>query len=234
MRVAILLPTLGTVASTLNDWLLHMASRHDVVLLKTYSSVPVEKAFNELHAKFLESDCEWAFVLNSDECPPMDAIERLAAHDKDVCSGVCFRWVQDRGPVPVAGRWDADRGDYRYVWGEGLERIDRVSMSGVLVKRAVLEALPVGTFRHPMLDDHGLEWGSPGFAFWDAAREQGFEIWMDFNVRIHHYKEADLLEISDLMAKAGTAGRQRVIDVARGMRERGVEDGAILDALLEV
>ena len=207
MRVAILIPTLGRMESVLHDWLLRVTQRHDVVVIKTYSDVPVEKAFNRLHLTFLKSDCDWAFILNDDECPPDDALERLAAHDKDVCSGVCFRWVQGRGPVPVALRWSDEIENYTYVWGSGLERIDRTSMSGVLVKRKVLESVPVGTFRHPMLDEQGLDWGSPGYAFWDAAREMGFEIWMDFDVRIHHYKRADLLEINDLMAAARREGR---------------------------
>jgi hypothetical protein len=215
--------------SVLHDWLLRQTQRHDVVVIKTYSDVPVEKAFNRLMKKFLESDCPWAFILNSDELPPDDALERLAAHDKDVCSGVCFRWVQGRGPVPVALRRSGE--GYTYVWGEGLEQIDRVSMSGVLVKRAVLEAIPLGTFRHPMLDSEGLEWGSPGFALWDEARARGFELWMDFDVRIHHYKRTDLLEVNDLMVKSAEIGREKVLRAVAKMKAQGVPDSEIVAAL---
>lgn len=234
MKVAILLPTMGRMEAVLHDWIVRNSMRgYEVVDMKAYGVAPVEGAFNRLHKKFLESDCDYAFILNDDECPPDDAIERLAAHDKDVCSGVCWHWVSGKGPCPVSLRWNDEAEKYTYVYGSGLERIDRVSMSGVLAKRKVLEAIPVGTYRHPKLNEDGTEWGSPGFAFWDAARERGFEIWMDFDVRLHHYKSIDLLEVNDLMAGARTETVEWVADKVKGLRET-MTDAEIVGELVKM
>jgi hypothetical protein len=230
MKVAVVLPTLGRMEALLHDWLVAVSKKHEIVELKTLASRPVEMAFNQLHEAFLKTECDWAFFLNADEVPPGDALERLAGHDKDVCSGLCFRWT-DNGPTPVS--LTMKDGRYTYTYGAGLQRIDRVSMSGVLAKRAVLEAIPVGTYGHTKLNEEGTDWGSPGFAFWDAARERGFEVWMDFDVRIHHYKVCDLVEVNDLI---GAARRDAVQWVAMKAAElRGTQtDAEIVEELLRM
>lgn len=257
-KVAILLPTMGKMEAVLHDWLIGTAGKYSLLDLKSYEIAPVDKAFNMLHRRFLASDCEYAFVINDDECPEADCLERLIAADKDIVSGVCWKWDENVGPLPVAARWNEALGSFVWVQGVGLERIDRVSFSGVLIKRKVFEALPVGTYSHkataactcgwvdhlgsysrgqcpkcgaPVVVD-GTEMVSPGFLWMDAARDAGFEVWMDFSVRIHHFKAVDLLRVNDLMALARNQERSEALAAVKRLKDEGVSDEEIVAALV--
>lgn len=246
--------------TVLHDWLILTggSGKYEFVELKTYADTPVDKAFNKLHKRFLETDCEYAFIVNSDELPPMDALETLISHDKDVVSCVCFKWDTERGPLPVAARWSEKRDQFLYIFGAGLERIDRCGFSGTLIKRAVMEAVPVGTYRHEPTSccecgyvDHlnskagqtcpscgktlvvdGTELISPEFIWLDMAREKGFEVWMDFGLRMHHYKNTDLLQFNDLMVEVRKTALENMRKKVAELREGGSEDYEIVDALL--
>ncbi|MCE5190923.1 MAG: hypothetical protein LLG08_04070 [Actinomycetia bacterium] len=259
-KVAILLPTMGKMEAVLHDWLVLTAGsgKYSLLDLKTYGISPVDKAFNILHRRFLDSDADYAFVLNDDECPEPGALDRLMAHDKDIVSGVCWKWTEEQGPLPVAARWSEEAQTFYWVQGEGLEKIDRVSFSGVLMKRAVLEKVLVGTYAHLPIcacecgwADHrarkrmmdcpkcgkkliadGTEMASPGFLFMDEARRRGFEVWMDFGVRIHHYKTVDLQRVNDLMALARNETKAEVLAAVKDLAAKGVPDAEIIGALV--
>jgi len=260
--VAILLPTLGRMEAVLHDWLILTggSGKYDLRDIKTYSQIPHGKAFCSLHKQFLESDADYAFVLNDDEMPPMDALERLIEHDKDIVSCVAFKWTEERGPMPTTARWDRNQGIFVYHYGTGLERVDRCGSSGMLVKREVLETLPLGIWKHQstseckcgfvdhlgslegeqcprcgnILRDEGTMYISPEFILEDHARAAGFEIWVDFTLRMHHYKNVDLLRVNDLMVQARLEGRHLMKATIEKMRGAGCSDEEIVNAMMEV
>ena len=256
MTVSVLLPNMGKINAALHDWLVTV----DVDLLeqKTYRVSPLEKAFNVLHRRFLATDSEYAFVLNADEMPPRGALEKLIEYDKDMVSCVAPKWDEHNGPLPVASRWSEDHGAFVYLNEPGLHRADRCGFSGILIKRAVMEAIPVGTFEYkPTAEcecgwiDHraagipvcpkcgkptvvdGTYFISPEFRFEDVAREMGFELWVDFDLQMHHFVDGvDLKAINYQLMKMRDKTLSGVVERVRMLRDDGESDAEIVDALI--
>ena len=254
--IAILLPTLGDLKAPLHDWLTITAASVPIVEYKAYGVSPLEKAFNLLHRRFLASDCEYAFVINDDEVPPRGALERLLDHDKDMVSCVAPKWDEAKGPLPVASVRRDDK--FVYINGPGLMRADRCGFSGILIKRAVMEAVPVGTFEylptaecscgwidhlgrgitecpqcHSVIPQDHTYFISPEFRFLDVARELGFELWVDFDLELHHLVDGvDLKAVNRLIVEAERKTRSRIAELVRALRGDGVEDAEIVEALL--
>ena len=263
MKIAILLPTMGTICTELHQWLLLMHSMYDIVEMKTHCSTPIEKAFNNLSLQFLRSDCEYAFIINSDEAPPDRAFDTLLAHDKDIVSGLCFKWDDKHSPLPVASKWGEESQYFEYQFKDGLQQVDRCGFSGVLIKRAAFEAVPVGTYTHQssaychemdcdwadhtnefdgdecprcggfVAEDGGL-FISPEFIWLDEARRQGFEVWVDFGLHIDHYKDhINITRVNGMLVQAGRNTLASVIDIAEQRLNAGEDPGDILDSLIE-
>lgn len=255
--IAILLPNMGQIHATLHDWLRITAEQIEVEEMKTYCVSPLEKAFNTLHAQFLESDCTHAFILNADEMPPVGAIQKLLEHDKDMVSCVAPKWDDKVGPLPVAARFDEQHDYFTYLGGPGLLRVDRCGFSGILIKREVMEKIPVGTFEYTEtakcecdwvdhmamgkyevcpecgtpLVENGTYFISPEFKFEDVARELGFEIWVDFDLQMHHFVECDLYAINEQLGRMRARTLAQVLDKVRLLRGE-CTDTEIVEALL--
>jgi len=252
--IAILLPNMGTIHAALHDWLTITAASVPIVEFKTYHVSPLEKAFNELHRRFIASDCSHAFVVNSDEMPPAGALQRLLEHDKDIVSCVAPKWDEKVGPLPVACRQSGDV--FHYVNDGGLQRVDRCGFSGVLIKREVMEAIPVGTFEYTETAqcacgwiDHlardvdvcpkcgtdlavdGTYFISPEFKFEDVAREMGFEVWVDFDLQMHHFVEVDLYSINRQLMSMREKTLASLTDKVKRLRGE-CSDTEIVDALI--
>ena len=68
----------------------------------------------------------------------------------------------------------------------------------------------------------------------DAARRLGFEVWVDFGLHIHHYKDRiDLLRVNGLMVEAAQKTMKRIADIAAQRRNAGEGAEEILDSLIE-
>jgi len=256
MRVSVLLPNMGEISAALHDWLVTV----DVDLLeqKTYRVSPLEKAFNILHKRFLATDSDYAFVINADEAPPRGALEALIEHDKDIVSCVAPKWDERRGPLPVASRWDEERDAFFYLTGPGLQPADRCGFSGILIKRKVMEAVPVGSFEYTPTAECECGWVdhravgfdvcpecgaslvvdntyfiSPEFRWLDIARGMGFELFVDFDLQLHHFVEqVDLKAINRQLMAMRDRTLQGVVSRVRQLRDGGSSDAEIVDALI--
>jgi len=247
---------MGKINAALHTWLL--TADVNTLELKTYRVSPLEKAFNLLHKRFLTTDCDYAFVINADEVPPKEAIERLIEHDKDMVSCVAPAWDDQRGPLPVASRWDEDRHEFLRLNERGLHRADRCGFSGILIKRAVMEAVPVGSFEYTPTAQCECGWVdqraegittcpkcgaslvvdntffiSPEFRWLDIARGMGFELFVDFGLQMHHLVEqVDMAAVNRLLMNQRDQTLQGVVSRVRGLRDGGSSDAEIVDALI--
>ncbi len=145
-------------------------------------------ARNKVRDIFLARDHEYLFFLDSDVIAPNDIIEKLLAHEKDICAGIYLGGTNIQGQVrimPVAflfhdkeknlvripSRDEVGKGEFVEVAAAGL--------GCTLVKREVLEKI---TFRNIGASTTGGE----DAAFYKDAREKGHDCYIDFNVKCFH------------------------------------------------
>jgi hypothetical protein len=165
------------------------------------SGMPFDHARNAGCQALLSSRREWLFFLDSDVCPPPDAVHRLLAHNKPVISGVYHRRSPPHG-VPVMMR--------NYQWVTELPaanepqliEVDFVGAGCLLIHRSVLEALaqrphpPGKPWFHWRVDlDTSVPLGeavSEDFSFCQRVRrELGIPILVDCSVRCLHIGTAE-------------------------------------------
>ena len=252
-KVFIGLPNMGTVETVLSCRLREWYKRYDVTIGEATGLRPIEHAVNKLLQTYLETDCDHLFLINSDECLPSDALERLLAHDVDVVAPLGLRWNRDAGPLPCIGvREGGDVAHEASVHGitseiaaaapryiqprsgfNGLKRVDRIGNSGMLLKRKVVEAIPLGTFRIEMSEDRTEYKASEDYVWCDAIRAAGFEIYVDCDLMLDHYRKVNLAKVSELQREARARGRQDVVGALRQLLDAGASEQEAIGGVLE-
>jgi hypothetical protein len=251
------LPNLGKINTSLSrrlrQW--HCSPEYSITLAEATGIYPLEVAVNQLLSTFLKTDNEWLFLINADECLPVDALDRLLAHDVDVVAPLGLRWSCTKGPLPCVGVLEGggddelarhfenqegvqmSSGRRRYVQPTdgytGLRRCDRIGNSGMLLKRHVVESLPLGTYRLEMNDERTEVYGSEDFVWCDAIRAAGFEIWVDCDLILDHFKEVNLSIVTKLLLEAQEKGRQDTVKALKRLREAGATDTEAIESIVE-
>ena len=150
------------------------------------------------------------FCLDSDTVPPVDAIRRLLAHDKDVVGGVYPFWGHGEAIWGTAGE-DADTGErclmpYNRL-PTSLFKTEHIAGGAMLVKIGVFKKIGFPYYKSSiekiskLFSQTAFSITAEDIYFTRKAREHGFEVWCDPTVRCKHFKTVDLLELFDVMAK---------------------------------
>ena len=212
----------------------HLEGKYELTIVETTGFRPLEVSFNKLHEMFLETDCDYFFTINDDEDLQSDALDILLAHDKDIVIPLGLRWDNRQGPMPCVGvregaddvglelsrhftdldiieAIDATERPVRYInpitGYKGLKQCDRVGNSGILIKRHVMEALPVGSFRYELNENHTGVVATEDYVMCDVLRSLGFEIWVDCALVLNHFKKVNLLAVRKLMVSERLIGQ---------------------------
>lgn len=144
-------------------------------------------------------DCDAIMLCDLDQKFPVDALERLRAHDKDMISGHYMK-RQQKALVSI-WQWSLEP----YIWpyipyvnppkaGSGLHRIAASGMGCVLIKRQVVEhvasILPPGAcpFEIGKLPEAGYPQSNFGsdYRFYYMAHKLGYQLWGDPDVDCPH------------------------------------------------
>ena len=169
---------------------------------------PLDKARNVCHREFLKENYDYMFFLDARVVPPVDALDKLLAADKDMIS-ITAQTIQafegEPRLVPVAMRKAS--GGYKPHFGTGLEQVDVTTCACTLIKRTVMEKVGKRAFQHTMTDEWGTEGLSEDFYFCERVRSAGFEIWNDYTQLASHFKDTDMRTINKLMQIAYKEGK---------------------------
>jgi len=257
-KIFIGVPNLGSVGTLLSvrlrEW--YSSGKYQITIVEVTGVRPLEVALNRILDQFLKSDCEYLFTINDDEHLPSDALDRLLAHDKDIVIPLGFKWDRDLGPMPCVGvrvggrpiaeemadhfeepqtitvtevpRWIQPVSGYA-----GLRKCDRIGNSGVLIKRHVIEALPLGAFRLDMPEDRLSVTASEDFVWSDAMRAAGFEIWVDCTMKLDHFKQVNLYKVKELMVADRMAGQGDAVRAIEKMLAAGATAEQAIDGIRE-
>lgn len=190
-RVTISIPTRGSVRAETMEWTLRafVALAPDVQVDIVSENVPLEHARNVQAQRFLVSASTHLFLLDADCVPQEGTIEKLLTYELPV---VAAPHPTYKGAERLVMALVRRNGHYEaYTPPVGLQRVDAVGGSGLLIQRRVLESYGPPYFRCEY-DDQGMLSKSEDFWFCERAKEQGFEVWADFGLVQQHIKEVPI------------------------------------------
>ena len=160
---------------------------------------PMEAHRNLIVTEFLKTDAEFLLWLDDDVVPPVDILDKLIAHDKDIITAVAFcTRPNDYGVIfPYAVTLKrADNGEFNLFYGDGLDEIDACGGGAVMVKRKVYEHPAMkAPYRHTYKEDGTLGM-TCDFKFCLRAKEAGFKVFSDSTILCSHLKTMDLKEFN--------------------------------------
>jgi GT2 family glycosyltransferase len=200
--VLISIPTRENIHAETVGWLL--VSMQDAKLIGLdmavhilYSPYPLELQRNNQIADFLQEGRDYThlFLLDSDCVPERGTVEKLLDYDLDIVASVAPSLI--RGRHCFTSAWENDTDDWSEKFrfldcgnenAHGLQKVDGVGATGVLIKRHVLEAMKYPWFKMCFDPDEPKMQMGEDFYFCSQARKLGFEIWADFDLRQKHHK----------------------------------------------
>lgn len=187
-RVCISIPTKGSVRAETMEWTLRafveLAPNVEVHLV--VDGAPLQHVRNVQTQRFLASKCSHLFLLDADCVPKPGTIQQLLSHGLPIVSAPHpTRKGSDRVLMALV---KSDDGSYKeHLPRQGLQMVDAVGGSGLLITRSVFETLPRPWFRC-LYDDDGLLFRSEDFYFCEQAKKCGYDIWADFELVQQHIR----------------------------------------------
>jgi hypothetical protein len=160
------------------------------------SGAPFDTARNMACEDVLQHNFTWLFFLDDDVVTPPDAYHRLAAHGKDIISGLYYRRAEPIVPVMMKNN---DKGQAVWItqWSppRSLIEVDLVGAGCLLIHRRVLERMKPPWFEWQIgREDPKADPTKPpqnrlseDFAFCQKAkREYGFSVFVDTSIECEH------------------------------------------------
>lgn len=183
-RVLVSVITKGQVSAETCGWLVAFSATHPECAVDIVSTpLPLAHARNLAVHRFLGTDCTHFYTLDSDCVPAPGTIERLLAYDLPVVVSPHACLINGEKGVMAC-----DRVADRYVQHHpmtGLQKVDAVGGSGVMLQRGVIEALGPPWYADEY-DALGLLSLSEDFYLSRRLLATGYEIWADFNLTQWH------------------------------------------------
>ena len=155
---------------------------------------------NHIAQEFLKTDADYLLTIDSDTVPTKNPLNMIE-HDKDIVGGVYPAYKNDAF-IWLACRLDTDKSYKQYPkeYRVGLKQVDALGTGCLLVKRKVLEAIPM-PFIDKVREGVGDRELGHDLYFCKRAKEKGFEVWADWSIECEHYKEINLLPIIKMFDK---------------------------------
>ena len=127
----------------------------------------------------LGQDCDYVLFLDSDMTFPVNLVERMVAHDKDI---VACNYATRRLPVKTVAFKSFENLENMYSLGKGgLEECDAVGMGVMLVKAEVFRKLKYPWFQIHYMPNARI-WMGEDMYFCKLAKAGGYKIWIDHSL----------------------------------------------------
>ncbi len=160
------MPTMGDVnvltMTVVLTWMGQAMQQQDkgIQFYPTMGVSPVDNARNEIVEEFLKSDCTHLMMIDADTIPPMDALDKLLAHDLDIVTALTPIIEHDAKRINDSNgfykKYNAVGWDDQFLQANvGLQKIRGCGASCILIKRNVLEKMEDPWFRFTYKDDTG-------------------------------------------------------------------------------
>ncbi|GAC1502117.1 MAG: hypothetical protein NVS1B10_06740 [Candidatus Saccharimonadales bacterium] len=165
-------------------------------------------ARNQYIKQFMETDCDMIWFLDSDIVPCERVLELVAEHgDKWDLAGAPYPvWMHQSGyeghqvTYCVYRRPDKDKGMVPADIPEtGIDFVDGIATGCIFIKRKVIESMTEPYFKFSFKEETREMTEGEDLYFCKKASDLGFQFFIDFSMRCHHFKKISLLEVSNLL-----------------------------------
>ena len=199
IKIYLAILTTGNIRFETARWLVNriQEAKYDIQVQQFFST-PVQSNRNQVVKYFLETDCDYLAMLDSDIIPCKKWLD-LIKSQREIISGLYFGWdkkylcpfmfkfekggvYQDRGGKP-----------FDIAKGRGIIKVDRTGAGALIIKREVLEKIK--TPFEVRYDEDGIAPTGEDFCFFERAQKAGYKIFVDTDCICNHMKTVDLAEI---------------------------------------
>ena len=188
----------GYIHHRLADVLLYWTQTLDYVrtirFFKFHARTSVDIAKNQIVQNFMASTASHLLMIDDDVVPSEHALEKLVSDDKDIVSGAYPATMRPALPPFLRALRNGE-----FVAGKGLEQVDYVGGGCLMVTRRVFLKMHRPWFELKINHSRELLITPEDFSFCEAARAQGFEVWVDFDVRCDYFKTMSLRQVNDFL-----------------------------------
>jgi len=150
---------------------------------------------NVLIDRFLKTDFEWIFFIDTDTVPPVNALD-MTKNKLNICSGYYYQWTNKQlMPLTfkkVEGGYIADIGKPTKI--KNVVEVDATGAGCLLINRRVFENIEKPYFLTPY-NDEGIAISTEDIYFFKKVIKAGYKVHMDTNIVASHIKTVDLLEV---------------------------------------
>lgn len=198
-KIYLAILTTGNIRFETARWLINrIQERKYDIQVQQFFSTPVQSNRNQIVKLFLETDCDYLAMLDSDIVPCKKWLD-LVKSQKEIINGLYFGWgEQYLYPFMFKFKEDGvfqDKGGnpFDVVEGGGIVEVDRAGAGTLIIKREVLEKI-----KKPFelrYDDDGIVQTGEDFCFFEKAQKEGYKIWVDSDCICNHMKTVDLAAI---------------------------------------
>ena len=187
-KICISIPCKGTIRAETMEWTLRafVELAPDVRVDIVSENVPLEHCRNIQAQRFLASDCTHLFLLDADCVPQQGTIQKLLSYELPI---VAAPHPTRKGAERLVMALVRSNGHYAsHLPTLGLQKVDAVGGSGLLIERSVMEEYGPPWFRCEY-DERGFLHRSEDFWFCERAIERGHEVWADYGLVQQHIRE---------------------------------------------
>jgi hypothetical protein len=148
----------------------------------TSESTYLPDARNEIHNNFLDLDCEYLMMLDSDVLCPPGMVEVLMSHNKHLVGGWYKNKAYHKEPHPIVYDFvdETETLNFkpRQEPGTGLERVDGMGAGCWLMSQELAQALGKSPY--------SLEKGGEDLCLSKKVMDLGYEMWVDWDMACAH------------------------------------------------
>ena len=202
-KIFIAVPNLGSITPRLTTNLIYWShdSRYQIHIFMPEGICPLDAVRNLCVKKFLESDADFLWFIDSDIIPPLGALHDLVQANRDAIGAVCFSMKAENGdyfPIPITLRYNQDK-HYIVYYGKHIEEIDATGSACLMFKRKVFETIekPYEFLYYP---DGTLKLECD-FFLCQKMQKAGFKLFIDFDILCDHQKKASIKGFQDCLAR---------------------------------
>jgi len=163
---------------------------------------PIDHCRNLIVKKFLATDCTHLLMIDDDIVPPVETLERLLFHDKEIVGAVCPVIGPDKNNKLVvtynAYMTDEHGKMVQHVWPNSseLEEVTILGTGCIMIKREVLKNMKtIAPFLTQYNKQTGIKETGEDVAFCRLANDLYIDIYADFRLKCKHMKSCNLLEL---------------------------------------
>ena len=181
----IAVPHTGNIRTELAEFLLKLQGKENAVIFFS-NARPITNNRNIIVEKFLESDCDYLLMIDSDVVPQQNILD-MRKNNLDVCSPyICTN--KGRNIIPLIMKYE-DNGEYSVIPHEEnkLYEVDATGTGCIMIHRNVFDKMEKPYFED-LNDDKGFLLQGEDFYFCKKAKEKNIKIYVDTHYKALHYQ----------------------------------------------